>query len=77
MNTTHSTRQTHDNTLLTNGVSVLIGLWRLTDVVFHILRFAFAAYFAPHNDYLRVINRAAPVQSTLAAPCDPEHGDVS
>jgi hypothetical protein len=56
MNTAHSTRQTHDNILLTNGVSVPIGPWRFTDVVFHILRFAFAAYFAPHNDYVHVIN---------------------
>ncbi|MGN6468459.1 MAG: hypothetical protein ACTHLC_02610 [Rhizobiaceae bacterium] len=31
----------------------------MPDVAFRILRFAFAAYFAPHNNYVEAINRAA------------------
>ena len=59
MNVAHSAREFHGNTLLTNEISPLPRMRRLTDVVFRILRFAFAAYFAPHNNYVSVINRAA------------------
>ena len=33
---------------------------RICDVAFRFLHFAFAAYFAPHNNYVDGINRAAP-----------------
>jgi hypothetical protein len=56
MNTAHSGRKIHGNTLLTKGISSLPRTRRLIDVVFRVLHFAFAAYLASHNGYVRVIN---------------------
>jgi len=59
MNVAHSAREIWNNRLLTNGISELSEPGLMHDVAFRILHFAFAAYFAPHHNYVSNINRAA------------------
>ena len=59
MNVAHSTREIRSNRLLTKGISELSEPGLMHDVAFRILHFAFAAYFAPHHNYVSSINRAA------------------
>ncbi|CAI2934173.1 protein of unknown function [Aminobacter niigataensis] len=47
------------------------------DVAFVARRFAFAAYRAQSKPYMRIIKRAAPLQSAKAPRVTSMHGDVS
>jgi hypothetical protein len=56
MNTAHGVVRFYGNTLFINDFLATYRRCRFTDVAFRILHFAFAAYFAPHNNYVGVIN---------------------
>jgi hypothetical protein len=59
MNGAHSGTTDPGNYLSTLGFYSKSRRRRTSDVAFRISHFAFAAYFAPHNDYLRIVKRAA------------------
>ena len=59
MNGAHSDITNPGNRLLILGFYRKSRCCSALDVAFRIPRFAFAAYFAPHNDYLGLIKRAA------------------
>jgi hypothetical protein len=56
MSTVHSVTGFLGNPLLLRDFFPTPRRCRFTDVAFRILHFAFAAYFAPHNNYVDVIN---------------------